>query len=421
MTSEPRRTTKRSPMILSIIGWVLLGAGAAIWFLLPPKFMARTQLHVSVDPPNPRFPETNKVRDEVFMRNQTYLIRDRFVLNAVLRDNPQIAGFSMFKGQPDPLQLLEKKIRVEFPNPEFMDIMLSGDQPEEITAIVSAVTESYLENVWGKENRTRREELDKLDAIRREFIKRTKQKREKIKLLQEQVGPIDEKNMVLQQQIDWEDLKCVKKELLQVNSDLRHLRVELGLHPDSVVQVWPKHVAILNALPGPGLSISHAFVALLHEVAQQLNKADRENRQKIQERLRFLEEMQAARRREAKRLDDQTRRTERDAADLVELKEELDREEKVCQKTGDRILKLELKQDVPARVTPTDQVRTSDGKFRVKAVLSTPNESKRKLLMVSGASLTGLGMLLLVLAAFQFRAHRAEEISDDPHHVPQPD
>src|SRR5262249_21855275 len=99
MTSEPRRTTKRSPMILSIIGWVLLGAGAAIWFLLPPKFMARSQLHISIDPPNPLFPENKPINDEAFRNRQSYLIRDRFVLSAALRDHPEIAELSLLKGQ----------------------------------------------------------------------------------------------------------------------------------------------------------------------------------------------------------------------------------------------------------------------------------------------------------------------------------
>src|SRR5262249_38424799 len=144
-------------------------------------------------------------------------------------------------------------------------------------------------------------------------------------------------------------------------------------------------------------------------------------RQKMQERLRFLEDMRKALLREADRLDRLTRRTKRDVADLIDLREELDREEKVWQKDGDKILKMELEQDVTARVKPTDAERTSDGRFRVKAVLSTPNETKRKLLMTSGVSLTGLGMLLLIFAAFQCRAHREDDLRHDPHNPPQPE
>jgi hypothetical protein len=78
---------------------------------------------------------------------------------------------------------------------------LSGDQPEELASIVGAVTESYLENVIGKESKTRREELHKLDAIRTEFLRRTKNKRDRIRDLQRDVGPLDVKNITLQQQI----------------------------------------------------------------------------------------------------------------------------------------------------------------------------------------------------------------------------
>src|SRR5262249_3678073 len=157
-------------------------------------------------------------------------------------------------------------------------------------------------------------ELKKLDDIRTEFMNRTRKKRERIRNLQEQAGPLDDKNMLLFQQIELEDLRCVKKELLQVYSDLRRLRVEISLHPDRVEEVWPYYAIGLNALPGPGLPINHALVALLHDDAHLLNTAaNQRDRLQKQERLRFLEEMKTALLIEAERLDRQTRRTKRDA------------------------------------------------------------------------------------------------------------
>src|SRR5262249_5965132 len=73
-----------------------------------------------------------------------------------------------------------------------------------------------------------------------------------------------------------------------------------------------------------------------------------------QEKLRLLEEMERALQKEAINLDVRAQKNRRNVVDLVEEKEELDREEKVWQRAADKILKMELEQDIPARVTPTD-------------------------------------------------------------------
>src|SRR5215469_2572610 len=114
MTIKPRRKAKRSPFILSLIGLVFLPvgllkalrrrllpalavglilaaiAGTATWFLMPPpKLTARTQLHISKAPTNPLSPESRPIDNEKFRNEQAYLIRDRFVLNAALREHPE--------------------------------------------------------------------------------------------------------------------------------------------------------------------------------------------------------------------------------------------------------------------------------------------------------------------------------------------
>src|SRR6185437_10591522 len=130
-------------------------AGTATWFLLPPpKITARTQLHVAVTTPNILFPDDNRTNNEVFLRSQAYLIKDRFVLNAALR-SPEVAELSLVKEHTDPLQWLEKEIKVEFPSPEFIHISLSGDRPTELLKLVSAVTQAYLDGVVNKEHNAR--------------------------------------------------------------------------------------------------------------------------------------------------------------------------------------------------------------------------------------------------------------------------
>jgi hypothetical protein len=421
MTSKPRRITERFPFLLPLLGLALSLAGVATWWLVPPlSFTAHTQLRVSRDPQNPLFPEKSSVDNDAFLQDQAFLNRDRFVLSDALRRRPELSQSSLLKDRPDPLQWLEQEIKVDFPRPEYIHISLSGDQPDELTQLVTAVTESYLENVVDREGKTRHEELTKLKQIHDEFLKRTKNKRQRIRDLSRNVGPIDERNLVIQQQIDLENLREVKKELVQVHSELRDLRIELGLHPDWVEQIWPQYVAILNYMPGPGFPINHAVVALLHDEAHLLHQADEEKRRQMSERLRFLEAKQKALYREADDLDKKLQQNRRDAADLVEEKVELAREEEVWQKAHERILKMELEQDVPARLVPIGD-KGEDSRPKVKAILYTTNESNRKWMTRGAMTLAGLGMLLLVLQAIRYRAQGAHEILGDSPTIPLPE
>jgi hypothetical protein len=344
MTIETSRTKKRSPSRLPLMGLLSLPvgllkalrrrlvpaltlglilaaiAGTTTWFLMPPpKITAQTQLHVTADKPNLLFPEKSPFDIEEFRSKQAFLIRDRFVLNAALRNHPGLAQTSLLKDQSDPLQWLEKELKVESPSPEFIHISLSGDQPDELTKIVTAVTESYLDNVVDREGNARRQELNKLREIHDQFIRRTQNKRRRIRDLQRNVGPIDEKNLVIQQQIDLENLREAKKELAKVHSDLRKLRIELGINPDWVKEVWPAYMVSLNCLPGSSLPINNAIVLLLHDDRYLLHRAEQEHRhEKLREELRFLEEMNGALGKEATDLDKRLQQTRRDAADLVE-------------------------------------------------------------------------------------------------------
>lgn len=240
-------------------------AGVAAWFLTPPpKITARTQLYVSAIPPNILFPDDRIGRHEDFVRSQVYLIKDRFVLTAALR-SPEVAELSMLQEQTDPVQWLETELKVETPSSEFIHISLSGDRPLELQKVVSAVTQSYLNNVVDKERILRKKKLDDLKKIFEQFNERWQKKREALKALQKGNGALNEQSMALLQQIDIEDLKGVMRDLGQVRRELRQLHVELGLRPDWVEMVWPRYAATLNALPGLALPVNHAVVGLLHD------------------------------------------------------------------------------------------------------------------------------------------------------------
>jgi capsular exopolysaccharide synthesis family protein len=136
----------------------------------------------------------------------------------------------------------------------------------------------------------------------------------------------------------------------------------------------------------------------------------------MSERLRFLEEKRGSLLKEATDLDEKSQRNRRDPADLVDEKRELDREEGIWQKAYERILRMELEQDVPARVTATGEPGKDGSTPKVTAILYTPDETKRKVMITSGAAIGALALVLFAFAWFEFRArkvHTPDEVVED--------
>jgi hypothetical protein len=409
MTSSPRRIAPLALVLLTLIGMLFLAAGSAIWLLMPPsKITARTQLYVSAIPPNILFPDDSPVNQEDFVRRQVYLIKDRFILTAALR-SPGVAELRLVKEQTDPVQWLENEIRVETPNPEFIHISLSGDRPDELQKLVCAVTQSYLDNVVDKERNLRRKRLDELQRILNSYEQRSRESRQRLRAVQEQNGALNEKSMAIVQELALDDLRSVKSDLTQVRRELRQLHVEFGLHPDWVEQVWPRYAAILNALPGPGMPINHAVIALLHDDAHLLPQAARENRRQKWEKYTYLKELEQRLVSDATRLAEQTKEIRKQIPDLSEYKDEIDKNEKVIQRASEKIESMKVEQDAPSRVTLMNQ----DENKKPQAMLYPPNESNRQM-MTRAAVLTGLGVVLLVFAVSQFPAHKGHDLVEHP-------
>ncbi|HTU89273.1 MAG TPA: polysaccharide biosynthesis tyrosine autokinase [Gemmataceae bacterium] len=463
-------------------------AGAATWILLPPpKIAARTQLYVAPNPPKILFEDGSHLNNDMFLRTQAYRIRDRFVLNAALRDNPEVAELSLLKEQRDPLEWLEKEINVSFPSPDVMHISISGDRPAEQLKIVSAVTKAYLDYVVNSEHTYRLERQKQLKDVFARYEGRVKRKREDLRALQRQNGAFNEEGMILRQQIALEELIVAKRDLTQVRQQLRRLLVELDLSPDWVEQIWPRYAAILNGLPGPGLPINHAFVALLHDDAlvamatptapshdveelinkdkvvvegmqriqkkqmdmermlkvmtpeayrQRIGKERREladlektvearrqvirphlleqHRQRMRligmdkqvqrrESYRSLKMMEKVLDEEVKRLFAESRDINNKAVDMVANKDDLEQEEKVMKAAGDTIIKMEVEQEAPPRITQPDK----------EAVLFTPDATKRKIMVTGGAAAGALALVLLAFSWFEFQSrkvHSADEV-----------
>ena len=210
---------------------LMVVAGAMAWMFIPPsKYTTRSTLIVNTVKPKIVFDTAESTMEfSTYQRTQIALITSRMVLNAVLRD-PKVAQLSTVRDQIDPLEWLEKELKVEFPGGStVLSISLIGDNPADLAAIVNVATTKYMEMVVDQEKIARRERLNGLSNEYDKAQSRLKDKRLQLRERTMDTGPADQKSLVLKQQFDLETLAHVQRESVQNKSRLRMADIRVKL------------------------------------------------------------------------------------------------------------------------------------------------------------------------------------------------
>jgi capsular polysaccharide biosynthesis protein len=204
-------------------------AASAMWYAFPPsKYKAYVMLHVSTMPPKIVFDHDNSTSYSTYQRTQVALIKSRFVLSQAIKD-PAIADLETIRTQSDPVDWLEKQIGVDFPGgSEILQINLSGERPGDLARIVNAVADSYLANIVENERRDRLKHYTELKSVYDRYQTILEEKRLALKKLAESVGSNDRQTLAVKQRLALGQLDRRRDELIQVQSDLKRLQVDLA-------------------------------------------------------------------------------------------------------------------------------------------------------------------------------------------------
>lgn len=240
------QAARRRWRLMMILGVVLAaGAAATAWFTQTERFIARTLIHISANRPI-LLADTPDGRTDFhsYQRTQIAYVRSRLVLNAALRD-AKVAELKTLQSRDDPLVWLEERIEVDFSvAPEVMRIGITGEEPQELTAIVNAIRESYFKEVRRLEVEGRQKRLNKLSEIYAEAEQQLQTKRRTLNNLAEDLGSTkDAKIMEQTQEMYWKTLDNLQNELMQTKTKLIRTRMELDLQlarePKSAVPPIP--------------------------------------------------------------------------------------------------------------------------------------------------------------------------------------
>ena len=211
-------------------------AGLAAWKVVPePKYAASTLIEVKAEKPN-LLPgaELNRVDMKIFQSTQLSLVRSRLVLNAAL-GRPGVKALPTVAAQADPVEWLSDELLAEFPaGSELMRLSLSGDRPADLAAVVNAVTEAYIDEVVSKDHNELSAASGQLKDLLDVHNERLKAERARLQEMAETVGSDDKQTLALKQQMALQLLGDEKRELGQIQSDLKKAKAELSVLNDLV-------------------------------------------------------------------------------------------------------------------------------------------------------------------------------------------
>lgn len=126
-----------------------VAAAIALWFAFPESSSATALFQVSSQQDTIfDVSRQNQQTYETLKKTQLAKLKSNYVLTSAIR-NPSVAGLSALAGESDPVEWLQDKLMVDFPqNGEVLSITLSGDElPEELVTLVDAVVKAYKQEV----------------------------------------------------------------------------------------------------------------------------------------------------------------------------------------------------------------------------------------------------------------------------------
>src|SRR5439155_326270 len=159
---------RRRWLLATTVGALAMATAAVVaWLLTPTRYTARSLLDVAANPPKVLFATGENRGDpfHTFQKKQVALIKSRPVLTAALR-LPKAADLRIVRQQIEPVEWLEQKIQADYTMaPDILKVSMTGERPEEVLALVDAVTEAYLQEIVNKEHKRRLERLDQVKEL----------------------------------------------------------------------------------------------------------------------------------------------------------------------------------------------------------------------------------------------------------------
>jgi len=205
-------------------------AGILTWLFLPRNFEAVAWLRVR---DKSGMYGAGAGRDnaeyEAYRKTQVQLIKSPFVLTSALR-RPGISTLATFSGEDDPVGWLMRNIQVSAPmESEVVQVRLRGENSKEVTQIVNAVTQAYLNDVVNKEKSERLQRRDTLERKYKENMAEVRAGLDTYHNLAKSLGTADSAEVTTQRSLLLDHLGTLRAQINQNQRDLTLIDAELAI------------------------------------------------------------------------------------------------------------------------------------------------------------------------------------------------
>ena len=205
-------------------------AGILTWLFLPRNFEAVAWLRVR---DKSGMYGAGAGRDnaeyEAYRKTQVQLIKSPFVLTSALR-RPGISSLATFSGEEDPVGWLMRNVQVSAPmESEVVQVRLRGENAKEVTQIVNAVTQAYLNDVVIKEKTERLQRRDTLERKYKENMAEVRANLDTYHNLAKSLGTSDSAEVATQRALLLDHLGTLRAQINQNQRDLTLIDAELAI------------------------------------------------------------------------------------------------------------------------------------------------------------------------------------------------
>jgi succinoglycan biosynthesis transport protein ExoP len=215
-----------------LVGLIFAGAGAGLALITyAPKYTATTSFYlIPSKPPLIRdsAPADSRERDrEDFQKSHAFMIKYGNVVTTVLKRD-DIRALSMIRDLENPAASVVPRLEAGFAGgSDICRISLSGENPEEITLIVNAIRELYVDHIVNGTLRGEAAHSQTIDDVTEKLVEDIRKQNGEIRLLAESLRTGDSKVLTLRQTMAVEEFALVKRELSGINSQIRKTVAQL--------------------------------------------------------------------------------------------------------------------------------------------------------------------------------------------------
>ncbi len=196
--------------LVALLVLIMVAVGVAVWWfgLLTTRYTAKACLLIAPLEPTILSRPGEKVDWEefaIFRNNQAKLIRERFVIQAALRNNKlkNLPSLVREDAKHNSVAWLTDRIHVSFPEDKsgIMEVSATLPDPNDAATIVNAVVEAYMDQVVNVDRQKRRERYESLNNVAADKEDEVRRKHEQLKRELESMGAGDDQTASLRGQM----------------------------------------------------------------------------------------------------------------------------------------------------------------------------------------------------------------------------